>query len=133
MDKTFRVLIIIAAVVYVVFYSLPYFNFMWLNQETLEFLSKNGSNSIITLPYTLVNILYALWLINSIGLYFYYPISRKAFVVLLVLSLLLIPFVGNIAFSPVEALLITVTNTIEGALLILMYFTSVKVKFEQKA
>ena len=133
MDKYFRILIIVAASIYVVFYSLPYFNFMWLNQESLEFLSKSGNNSILTMPYALVNALYALWLINSVGLYFYYPISRKVFIILLVISLTLIPFVGNVAFSPIEALLITTTNTIEGALLILMYFTSVKVKFEKKA
>ena len=133
MNKAFRILIIIAALIYVVFYSLPYFDFMWLSKETLEFLSLRGNNSFITLPYSVVNLLYGLWLINSIGLYFYLPISRKVFIILLALSLILLPFVGYVAFSPFEALLITISNTIEGALLILMYFTSVKAKFERTA
>ena len=129
MDKTFRSLIIISVLIYIIFYILPSVDFLWLSQDELDLLKHRGEKALLPLPMFVINTLYSLWLFNSIGLFFYFPLSRKIFVILLILSIVLLPFSGYVAYSPLEKLLTTITNTIEGALLIIMYFTSLRGKF----
>lgn len=131
MDKIFRTLVVVSTLLYIAYYFIPYLDHLWLPEDEYRFLTYNGAKSIIEFPNIVFHIIFIAWLITSVGLFLYFNIARKTFVALIIFSILQTPLIGYAAYSPVESLLIYVSNTIDGALLAIMFFTSVNLKFEE--
>jgi len=130
MNNIFRSLLVISGVLYVAFYFMPQFDYLWLDAESIMFLSNNGANAILALPAMAWDVIFLLWLLCIGGMYFYVNMARRVFAMLLVVSIALTPFNGYVAYSPIEYSLVAALDIIDGALVVIAFFTSVSQEFE---
>jgi len=131
MEKLFRSLLLVNAVLTTIFFTIPYFDYMWLPYEQLLLLDQSGTGTII--PNS--NIVYwgflTIWLLLTFGLFFYNNLARIGFVVFYIISLLSTLFYGVEVLAPYESLLSSLIGLADGAILVLMYLTNVANKFNQ--
>ena len=129
MDKLFRTLIITSVVLYLAFHTMPYLDYTSLTENELDLLSWGGYNSTIPgEPYTSYAIA-IIWLCISISLFFYINIARLLFAIMLIFTAILSPFTGYAVYTAIGNTIVSILEMIDGALLIMMYFTSVSTKF----
>lgn len=67
-----------------------------------------------------------------IGLWRFKIWARRLFLILEIVSLVLTPIMGPYVMNPWEALLCTISVTLVGALITLMYLSPIKEKFQAK-
>jgi len=131
MESIFRILVAGGALLAIVFWSIPYFDYMWLSNEEMHILDLGGFGS--KLPAS--DIYYwgtlILWLIISVGLFFYVNIARVAFVVCSVLFTVIGLFDGILILTAFEATLSTIITMSDGAIVAIMYLTSISAKFSE--
>lgn len=131
MENIFRIIIASSTILFIILCFLPYFDYFWLSDEELQILSYDGWGS--ELPNNLFFIwgLFLTWISISIGLFFFVPIARTAFLILLVFSVILTFFWGIRIHTPLSVLLSGIISMSDGAILIMLYFTSVSSKFSK--
>ena len=79
MTTAFRYLVSISAMLYVVFWIFPYFDYKWLNENELTILSANYYGSVIPLNDFIDWALFVAWVILYIGMWFFIRAARTAF------------------------------------------------------
>ncbi|PCH59905.1 MAG: hypothetical protein COC05_05820 [Gammaproteobacteria bacterium] len=130
MDILFRSLLIFTAILTSVFFFLPYFDHMWLPYEQVLLLDRSGLGASI--PNS--NVIYwgtlIVWLLITFGLFFYYSLARVSFVVFYVIGFIATLFHGAIVLAPYESLISSLISLADGAILAIMYLTSIGDKFE---
>lgn len=130
----FRYLVVISFFLYTIFWFLPYFHYLWLNQEELNLLSYNSFNSIINfniLDYLSIIILLG-WYLVSLGLFFFIKIAKSLFLFMIILNLLLSIFEGFLILSPIDLLLYVILGLLDGVILAILYLTSISDKFNDE-
>ena len=131
MESIFRVLVVGTAVLSVVFWCIPVFDYMWLTNEQMQILDLGGFGSYI--PHN--QIFYwgtlTIWLLLSIGLLFYVNIARFGFVIFMVIVHVLSFFYGISILSPLEAFIGSLITMADGAIITMMYLTSISGKFNE--
>ena len=131
MESIFRILVVGGALLAIVFWAIPYFDYMWLSNEEMQILDLGGFGSKLPASDLYYWVTLILWLVISAGLYFYINIARVAFVVCMVLFTVIGLFDGILILSALEATLSTIITLSDGALIVLMYFTSIADKFSK--
>lgn len=131
MESIFRALVVGSALLSVVFWCIPYVDYMWLSVEQIQILDLGGFAAIIqthdiTYWGTLV-----VWLVISIGLYFYSNSARIAFIAFMLINISLSFFYGLSIMSPLEVFIGSIITMIDGALITMMYLTSISGKFNE--
>lgn len=131
MEKLFKSLIVIAYFTYSLFFFKPFFDHYFLDEKTLDILSWTGYGSFV--PYglnmVLVYLTLFLYLIASIGLYFFQPWAKPLFVGMTVISLSINTLSGVYIETAVGALLLDVTNLCDGAILAMLFLTPIGDRF----
>ena len=110
---------------------MPYYDYLWLSQYEIDFLSNNGAQAVVVIPDIAYHFLMLSWVASSIGMFFYINLARKAFALILIFTVLLSPFLGWLVFSPIESTIVSILNIIDGALIVMAYFTSISLNFEK--
>ncbi len=132
MESIFRFLIITTVVLSIVVWSLPYFDHQWLSENQLLLASYSGYESLFpSVNYFTYWVPLVIWLILSVGLFYYNKFSRKAFVLFYIIETVLQLFYGMQVVTPYEAVLFTLIGLADGAIIAMMYLTSISEKFER--
>ena len=129
MHLIFRVLVSLAMIATALFWSMPYIDYMWYPTDQLSLLDQNGLGASLHTGIIFYWFELGLWLIVSLGLFFYIPIARTAFIVLYLALTPLIFFSGIQVLTPIETFLSSILGLLDGAIIAIMYFTSVSEKF----
>ena len=130
----FRSLILISLISYVIYWTLPFYDYQWMNDIELDALNYHGYNSIIPssniinmIPWTI----FVLWIISYIGIFLYINMFRHLFFILFIMDIMLVPFWGLGVFPSSSLFFINITISTTGALLIMLYCTTVGDKFQK--
>jgi hypothetical protein len=105
-----------------------------MNDIELDALNYHGYNSIIPssniinmIPWTI----FVLWIISYIGIFLYINMFRHLFFILFIMDIMLVPFWGLGVFPSSSLFFINITISTTGALLIMLYCTTVGDKFQK--
>lgn len=133
MEIIFRYLVVISASLTVLFWGMPYFDYMWFSDEQLNLLDQNGLGAVIpggdfTYWGTLL-----VWLLLSVGLFFYNGIARVGFVAFYALSLVLGLLYGIQIHTPYESTISSLIGLADGAIIAMVYLTTIASKFSRSS
>lgn len=130
--RLFKWLIIVNIILYLSSLALPYFDDVWLNEKELDVLSYISYGEIVSLP-TIVHwfILFA-WFAAYIGMYYFIPLARLLFLTLICVSTILVVVSGIYVMTPLDAFLSDLGNIIDGAILSIVYLSSVAMGFKKR-
>lgn len=130
-NRLFRVLIVIALLLYVVLWLAPFAAHRWLEVFNVWLLDFDGYGALIAYSPVLYWCLFASWLLILTGLFFHVPTARPGFVILTVISVGLGFVWGVRVLTPYEAALGSLLAIIDGALIAMAYWSPVQAKFER--
>lgn len=131
MAKYFQPTILLVAILYTVFFFLPY-AWQWMySEEVVYLLSASGSGGIVGLNSLFPYLYSGLYIISLVGLYSYRKAAKWFFTAIIGFNLLLSPYILGLSvaiyFDGTIGYLLTLT---EGALLIMMHSKDVGHKFK---
>lgn len=133
MEAIFRSLVVAMALLTVLFWSMPYVDYIWLSVEQLQLLEQGGLGSVIPGRELAYWGELAVWLGLSVGLFFYIKAARIGFLVFYCIVMARSFFDGVQILSPYEAAISSILGLADGAILALAYFTSIAAKFERNS
>ena len=113
------------------YWAMPFIDFMWYPDEQLALLDQGGLGASLPTSEAFYWFQLSLWLLISVGLLFFINIARTAFVVLYVLATISGLFYGIQVLTPVELLLANLISMGDGAIIAIMYLTSVSEAFRE--
>lgn len=133
MRSIFRVLVTVTIFATALFWAMPFIDFMWYSNEQLILLDQNGLGSSITASYTLYWFQLGLWVLVSVGLFLFVKLARTAFVALYLVNSFAALFYGIQVLTPIEVFLSNFIGLADGAIIALMYFTSISEEFRESS
>ncbi len=134
MINLYRYLIVISVLLYVIFWLLPYFDYIWLNQEELSLASYNNFSSYINhgIMKSLSWVVFFVWMFIYLGLFFFIKIARSLFFMILIVENTIFNLLfGFSILPPISSFIGSFLGTIDGFVLAILYLTSVNKKFEK--
>lgn len=130
MNSIFRTLVVLSAILNILLWCLPYFDYMWLSNDELSLLDLSGLDAIINTSEAFYWVTLVVWLSLAVGLFFYIQISRTLFILYASLSACMTLFYGIQVFTPIESLISYLLTLSDGGIIAIMYLTSINDKFE---
>lgn len=130
MERLFRYIVVISTLLFAIIYILPFYDYLWLNDEQLYLAAFDAWGSVIPNNIYVYWSLFFIWLAISVGLFFFIPIARTAFVIMLVATTIASLFWGFLVLPPISATLFNIVAMSDGAILVMLYLTSVSRRFE---
>ncbi len=124
----FRSCVVATTLFYIIYWLLPY-TYGSLDYETGNMLSYGGYNALIELYPNLDYVFFVAWVLIGVGLFFYNNIARAAFLLLLAFFTATSPLYGLSVETAGGISLLQLTAMLDGAILIMAFFTPVSVKF----
>lgn len=131
MRELFRWIVVVSTGLFVLVWLLPFFDYRWLNQDELDVLSCAGQGSVLPSNVFIYWGLFVLWLIVSIGLWFFVAAARTAFLSLLIITSIASFFWGPSIRTPLETGIGNIVMMSDGAILVMAYFTSISSEFKK--
>jgi len=125
----FRALVICSAAALVCGLVTPYVEARFMSDETLDLLSRNGHDALLSMPSGVFWLSNLLWLAVSVGVYQFSASARAVFALFVAASLLQTPFYGVSVLSPLIGSLGYVNILADGAILALAYAAPLKSRF----
>jgi len=132
MVNLFRILVIVANLAYVAWFFQPYYSPVFYSNDVMELLRSDGFSGVDFLLKYSVEIgwlLLVLFLVTAVGLLLYIKAARTLFVVLIIGTLILRMFYGVSVQSNIDSTLMSITAILDGAILYMIYFSSLAEKF----
>jgi hypothetical protein len=129
MEKTFRYVVVLSMVLFVLYWILPFIDYLWLTEEQLEFARYDTWGASIPNHPLIYWGVFTIWLVISAGLFFFVPIARAAFVIMQVISFVATFFWGFLVVPPVSAAIGSMAGLIDGVIIAMLFLTSVASKF----
>ncbi len=129
MKKIFRSVVVLNIVLYVSWFLFPYTYSYWVSEMSMNVLNASGLESFFIGPLYIYWVFFSLTLLALIGLFFFKRLSRQLFVLIIIINLSLQSFSGMSVYTGIESLLLNVINMADGALLVMMYLTSISNEF----
>lgn len=133
MNSIFRTLIVFSSCVYLLWFFIPFFENRWPEQITQEIYFLAGKGAIIPNISELAYVFLLLNIVIALGLFFFQPWARVMFITMLVVNGLIALASGLVVITSFDSLLEYLMNIIDGALVVMIYFTSVNTKFKNQA
>jgi hypothetical protein len=131
MDKLFRALVLMSVSLYVLWFFSPQFWSSLYGEEVLNLLSWNGFKTLMPSDnYIFIYGYFTLQLCSTLGLFFYQRWAMIAFTLMISFSILSSPFYGVSVNYGYEILLNNLITTLDGAIIVLMFFTSINNRFK---
>jgi len=128
----FRILIALPGLLMLLYYFLPSVEHLWLSCDELNLLEADGFNSWIPDNYIFFIIYMVTWLIVSVGLFLFISWFRIIYIVFVLVSMVLILFLGNRISAPVETVVMFLVVLSVGGTLGLMYSSSTRDLFSRE-
>jgi len=127
----FRSTVVASVILYTVYVFLPLFD-----DQLLDYMEKGardlaGANSRILFDMWQFWLMYAAFLIASVGLYFFMPWSRTVFIVAVAASIAISLFSGLHVLTNYELVIGGIVSMCDGAIIAMMYLTSIGELFER--
>ena len=133
MDSIFRSIVLFAAVITIVFWSVPYFDYVWLSEEQMVLLDQGGLGAYVE-GSDLINWgALAIWLVISVGLFFFMPLAKPAFIAFYALSFITTPLYGIHVLTSYEMLMSNLLGLTDGIIVAMLLFTSVGTRFAKSS
>ncbi len=129
MAVLYRCIIAVTIVLALGYAFVPYFQPRWLTEDQLNLLGWDTYGAIIQSPVWFYWAYYSLWLVILFGLFFYVRISRPLYLLFVVIGIVLSGFYGIRVYGPIDLIVGNILLTAEGAVLVIVYFTSISEKF----
>ena len=127
----FRYLVTTSFIIYTIWFFMPYFwNFLY-DHKTQIFLTWNGYGGLIMNNAWIAYSFFLLYLITYCGLIYFKLWARVVFVVLMIGSFINTAIGGVVVRTALEYLLESLIFSIDGSIVIIMYFTDVKRNFRK--
>ncbi|MDO3387776.1 hypothetical protein QWI17_18175 [Gilvimarinus sp. SDUM040013] len=133
MESIFRGLVVFAAVLSLIFWSMPYFDYMWLSNEQLYLLDQDGFGAVIPTSHLTYWGTLVVWLVLLIGLFFFNRFARIGFVAFYFFSVVLGLCYGLRIHTAYEVTILNLMGLADGAIIAIAYLTSVGAKFEKQS
>ena len=111
---------------------MPYLDAYFYNQEVLDLLTWTGYAAVVEQFDLMGYMFFSAYTITLIGLLMFMSWARATFVILTSASLVLTALGGVQILMPIDGVLSYFTNLADGATIILIYFTSISNKFNEK-
>ncbi len=127
----FRYLVVTSFMLYTIWFFMPYFwNFLY-DQKIQILMSWNGYGGLIMNNAWIAYSFFLLYLITYCGLIYFRTWARVVFVALMIGSFINTSIGGVVVRTAFEYLLESLIFTIDGSIVIMMYFTDVKIIFRK--
>jgi hypothetical protein len=133
MINLFRVLVVISYVSYVLFFWLPDFDYYIHDQDTIEILGLSGFGALLPLNALCGYLFFAGYTVILLGLLFFKSWARPAFIIITICSMVSTTIQGVQILPALESTLAYISNLVDGATMVIMYFTSVSSRFNKNA
>ena len=130
MKKLFKNVVLASTILTIVIYILPYFDYANFTEKELDVLSYSGYGSLLSTNTFIDWALAPLWIGTNIGLYFFIKPFKIIFTVVLLLTSIASLFWGLATFPSIEFTIINVLSMLDGAILTMLYLTSISGEFE---
>lgn len=129
MEKLFRYVVIISITLFVLYWLLPFVEHYWLTEEQLQV--SNYANWGSYIPYHPVIYwgLFVIWIVISVGLFFFVRLARTAFVIMNVLTIAAGFFWGFRVLTPASAVVSDLVVLTDGVILTMAFLGSIASKF----
>jgi len=131
LSQIFRVLVLVTMVTTTLYWVMPYIDYMWYPRDQLVLLDQGGMGASFPSSEIFYWLQLVLWLFVSLGLFFFINVARTAFVVLYVVTTILGFLYGIQVLTPIESFLANTTALADGAIIAIMFFTSVDGAFRE--
>lgn len=131
MKNLFRYIVAISTLLFLILWLLPFFDYLWLSEEELSLLAATGYGSYIPNHPVIFWGLFVSWVAASLGLFFFIPFARTAFLVLVVVSSIANFFWGFRVDTPLSIGIAGLVALSDGAIIAMAYLTSVSSYFEK--
>ena len=112
---------------------MPYIDVHLHDQQTIDLLTWAGYGAYFNLSNTFGYITFAAYTITLFGLLNFKYWSKPTFVGLTLLSIIITGIQGIEVLPPIDAVLSYLTSLADGAIITLMYLTSISSKFNENA
>jgi len=132
MGKLFRYIIVFSTTLVVIFWVLPFVDYLWLNEEQLEFARYDTWGSSLPSNAIIYWGLLSIWLLIALGLFLFVPIARTAFVVMQLITIFASFFWGFLVLPPVSVVISNMIGLSDGVILAMLFLTSISKKFEKR-
>ena len=129
MTKLFKGLILADLAIYLAWYFLPVFDTPYLSEQSLELLSRHGYGALINVSYAMDDFLFAVGIIVTLGMYFFVPIARVVFLILLLTGIVLTQFYGVVVETGVSRMLGSVVTLLDGVIIAMAFSEPVRNHF----
>ena len=131
MIKLFRYIVVISTILMVVYWMLPFVDYLWLTGEELKLARYDGWGASIPNHPLIYWGVFTIWLAISVGLFFLVPIARPAFLIMQVATIVASLFWGFMVLPTVSATVGNIVAVSDGVLLAMLFLTSVGKEFEK--
>ena len=132
MKSLFRFLVLLSIALYAVWFTIPYFSAQLYSPNTYDALSWSGFGAMFSFE-VLTAISYgflASFGVISVGLLYFKNWARQGFSVLIGLSIVAPIIYGISVVTELEAIIGQALTLVDGAILALMYFSSLSIEFQ---
>ena len=133
MVNLFRTLVLSSFTLYLVFFFIPFLDPYLYDTETLNVITWEGYGRIFDIPHAINYIFILAYLVTLIGVLYFQSWARISFLILTVLSIIVTGIQGMQILPPIEGVLMYFINLVDGATIILMYFSSLSTRFNKYA
>jgi len=113
-----------------ILWVMPFYEHLWLSAEAINLASHANWGSFIPYHPAIYFGLLAAWLVITLGLLLFKPIARTAFVAMQAIMIIATLFWGFQVLPPVAAALNELVVLLDGAILAMLFLTSVAGRFE---
>jgi len=126
--RTFQIFVVVSTLSYIVWFYFPYISERLANPLYLEIergvRQYAGLGALLPVHHPLYSgTWFGLWLVASLGLFFFQNWARHLFLTLYVLCIVLVPFSGFSGQGALESFLGELTTVLDGAILAMAYLS----------
>lgn len=128
--KVFRVIILIACLIYIALLVAPMLDPIFLTDEELTVFSYVGYNATLNLSDTALWFLVGLWFLAIFGVYMFFNWGRVLLVFWVCLSSVLIILSGLDIRTGYESFLVNISNILDGLIISIAFFSELSSKYK---
>ena len=133
MKRIFTILILTALALQAITFVIPYYWGLIYTNEEMELLAWHGYGAQLDVYGPSLYILSAVYVLVYIGLIFYKAWAKPSFLLITIISIAITPFMGITINEPINNILGYTLSLIDGAILTMLYLTSVSNEFTKSA
>jgi len=133
MTKIFRLLVLVSAGLYVLWFYFPYVDALLYDEWRVDIWNQSGFDAKFDFPGWHFYLWLVYWPVVWYGLFNFYRWSRDALIIGYILSYFLAPIYGTSIQSPVSGVVGNLSTLLDGIIIGMAYFSPLADRFAGKA